>query len=963
MHEPRRPGLQRVRPELIALLAVTCGVALRAVLEPVLAGTQVWLTFWPAIFLAAWYGGVRAGLLALVLSMGVVWVWLAPSSYLTPARGVIGGTIFLVCGFAFSYLAEIARRGREEERRLRELAEAARRDERRHRESVLAYASALATARTPAEVAQVLVEQGAAALGADVSAFARRVTEDTLEIIAHRGLPFELPDGGRLPIAVAGPLGEALRSGEDHFIETAAELRATFPDAVCTGAVQGAAVALSLQIDARIVGAVALWFARDRGFTDDERGLVRTLVAQAAQAFERATLFEAEQSGNRRKRALIELATILASAESVEDVAQAVISEGMRASRADTAMLYILDESTQCFHLVSERGCAPEVVERIREVPVDSGHGPELSSERWVEGPEQYVAAFPDVASIPSSHPRAAAWWSLPLVVAGRIVGVLAMGFYRPQQFSAEEREFVRLFARHCAQSVARAERASRLERERFRLARLFDANLIGAVFWEHPGKIIRANDSFLRSIGYTREDLAAGLVDWRVLTPPEYAAIDRAAIDRVRESGAHEPYEKELLHKDGHRIPVLVSSAAFSDQPPQGVTYVADLTAVKRAAEAANRAKDEFLAMLGHELRNPLAPITTALDLIELRGVANAGRALGVIERQVQHLTRMVDDLLDVSRIKAGKVQISRREAPLHDIIARAIEMVSPLLQERGHRLTVEVAATGLNVDVDATRMSQVFANILTNAAKYTDPHGEIRVAARAEGGDVVIDISDDGVGIDPPLLRRIFDLFTQEAQSFDRSRGGLGLGLAIARTLVDLHGGTITAHSEGRGCGSRFTVRLPRASAGASARTQGSPSISGLAGLAGVAAKRVLVVDDNRDAAEMIADLAEQRGHVVRRADDGPDALRVLQEFTPEVALLDLGLPLMDGYELAQRIRQIPRLSAIRLVAVTGYGQPDDRARSSAAGFDAHLVKPVPIEDVIRAIEADSVQGPKPS
>jgi CheY-like chemotaxis protein len=348
---------------------------------------------------------------------------------------------------------------------------------------------------------------------------------------------------------------------------------------------------------------------------------------------------------------------------------------------------------------------------------------------------------------------------------------------------------------------------------------------------------------------------------------------------------------------------------------------------------------------MLGHELRNPLAPITTALELIELRG--DSDRERGIIRRQVEHLTRMVDDLLDVSRIKTGKVHITKKKTRLGEVVARAIEMVSPLIEERGHRIELDVQHD-LFVEVDSTRMSQVIANILTNAAKYTEPRGLIRIAARADGPAVQTDITDTGRGIEPDMLKSIFDLFTQEQQSYERSRGGLGLGLAIARVLVGLHGGTLTAHSDGRGKGSRFSIRLARVDESQPALPQQPP-----APVDQPPQKRVLVVDDNRDAADMLAALAEHRGHMTRNAGDGVDALRILQEFTPDVALLDLGLPVMDGYELAQRIRQIPHLSSIRLVAVTGYGQPSDRAKARAAGFDLHLVKPVQLADVLRAIE----------
>jgi PAS domain S-box-containing protein len=798
-------------PAAVAVIAVTCGVALRVVLEPILRGSQIWLTFWPAVFLAAWFGGWRAGAATLLVSIAIVVLWMVPLSPLAPSVIACGAVVFFVCGASFSYMVEIAQRGRLEEHRLREATETAYADEHRVREGYLAFAKALSNASTPEEVAQALVQEGAAALGAEVGVLAQ-IVEDSFEIIAQHGLVPPLPRHTRFPIGSAGPLGAVLRSGREHFAETADEFHSLFRGAIGIETATSAAAALPLKVGERVVGAVALRFGAARPFSAAERDLLRTLVAQTAQAFERATLFQKEHVFNRRMRALVDLASVLASSESLDDVAHAVVSEGKRASGADTCMLYVHDDAQACLRLIAERGCAPEIVEQVREIALDSDQGRRLAAEQWIEASEQYRAVMPELAEAASSHPRAASFWSIPLVAEGLPGGILAMGFYHPQLFPPEEREFARLFARHCAQAVARAERSSRVRLERLRLERIFDANLIGTVFWER-GRITRANESFLRSIGYTQADLAAGAVDWRKLTPAEFEAADRAAIQRVLASSHHEPYEKAYVHKDGHRVPVLVASAAFFDDPHQGVTYVADLTEVKRAAQAADRAKDEFLAMLGHELRNPLAPITTALELIELRGLTAADRPLAIIRRQVRHLTALVDDLLDVSRIRSAKVQLARRPHEVSELLGGALETVSPLITERRHQVAFEVPVTGLVVDVDATRMGQVLTNILTNAAKYTDPAGQIRVGARRDGDHVVIDIADTGVGIDPALLPRIFDLFTQAPQSTDRSRGGLGLGLAIARAFVQLHGGSITAHSEGNGTGSQITVRLPLA------------------------------------------------------------------------------------------------------------------------------------------------------
>ena len=384
----------------------------------------------------------------------------------------------------------------------------------------------------------------------------------------------------------------------------------------------------------------------------------------------------------------------------------------------------------------------------------------------------------------------------------------------------------------------------------------------------------------------------------------------------------------------------------------------VTALTSAKRDAEAASRAKDEFLAMLGHELRNPLAPILTALQLMRLRNVAGAERERTVIERQVKHVVSLVDDLLDVSRITRGKVQLRRERVDLADVVAKAIEMTSPAIEERRHTLNVTVTR-GLTVDGDPARLAQIVANLLTNAAKYTDPAGAIAIDGRADGAAVVLRVTDSGRGIAPDMLPRIFDLFSQERQEIDRSQGGLGLGLAIVKSLVQAHGGTVVARSDGKGHGSEFAVRLPLSAGtaigpvpaeGRRATRRDAPAVHGL---------RVLVVDDNEDAAEMLADSLSMLGHAIRVALDGPGALDAALEFHPDVALLDLGLPVMDGFEVAHRLRSLPGAAGIRLVAITGYGQEVDRARTRDAGFDEHLVKPVDLERLERWLR--EVQSPE--
>ncbi|MGN6105017.1 MAG: ATP-binding response regulator, partial [Kofleriaceae bacterium] len=349
--------------------------------------------------------------------------------------------------------------------------------------------------------------------------------------------------------------------------------------------------------------------------------------------------------------------------------------------------------------------------------------------------------------------------------------------------------------------------------------------------------------------------------------------------------------------------------------------------------ADAANRTKDEFLAMLGHELRNPLSPIVTSLQLMRLRDLHSSEQ--DVIERQVNHLRRLVDDLLVVSRIARGKIDLRKERIEIAQVIARAVETTMPLFEQRQHRFELHVPRTGLEVDADPDRLAQVFSNLLTNAAKYSEQGTRISVVAERVDDRVRVRVIDEGVGISADMIEKVFQMFVQQSQTLDRSRGGLGLGLSIVKSLVELHGGSVTVRSDGLGRGSEFAVELDAAALHATDQPQ-----LDLLGSDQGAAKRILVVDDNDDAALTLKKALERLGYAVAIAHDGPAALRAATTFEPDIALLDIGLPVMDGYELAQRLlaqRQI------HLVAVTGYGQESDRKRTADAGFAMHLTKPV--------------------
>jgi CheY-like chemotaxis protein len=357
---------------------------------------------------------------------------------------------------------------------------------------------------------------------------------------------------------------------------------------------------------------------------------------------------------------------------------------------------------------------------------------------------------------------------------------------------------------------------------------------------------------------------------------------------------------------------------------------------------------------MLGHELRNPLSPIVMALQLMRLRGDKKSVKEQEIIDRQVKHLTRLVDDLLDVSRVARGKIELARKPLQLADVIIRAVEMASPLLEVRRHQLTVSVPHRGLMVLADETRLGQVFANLLTNAAKYTDPGGAITIAAERVENELVVRVRDNGIGIAPDLLPRVFDLFVQGEQTSERSRGGLGLGLTLVRRLIELQGGSVRAHSDGLGEGSEFTVRLPALTMElvADADEEEAPD----ARVAPGGGRRVLVVDDNVDAAELLCELLRTVGHDVAVAHDGPQGVERALQLRPEVAIVDIGLPVMDGYEVAERIRSGLGAGTPYLIALTGYGQEHDKRRAEQAGFDRHMTKPLDPEALLQALRLPS-------
>ena len=436
----------------------------------------------------------------------------------------------------------------------------------------------------------------------------------------------------------------------------------------------------------------------------------------------------------------------------------------------------------------------------------------------------------------------------------------------------------------------------------------------------------------------------------WNALFHPDDQAL---AWEKWRHSlRTGEPYEIEyrLRHHTGHYRWVLGRALPVRGEDGTIVRWMGTCTDIheqkltQEELKEADRRKDEFLAMLAHELRNPLAPIATAASLLALAAQepARVRQVSAVISRQATHMTGLIDDLMDVSRVTRGLVSLEREDLVLSQVIDDAVEQVRPLLESRAHRLELRSAAGGATVNGDRKRLVQVLANILGNAARYTPAGGHIVLSSGIEGGCAVLAVRDNGIGMAPELVVSVFELFYQGKRSPDRSQGGLGIGLALVRSLVELHGGVVAAASEGEGRGSTFTVRLPLPEDAARAAPRGADA----ALPAAPAALRVLVVDDNTDAADLVAMFLGLIGYEVSVEFSAASALERARQLMPHVCLLDIGLPGMDGKELARRLRRLPGLERVRLAAMTGYGQPHDRRETEEAGFDAHFVKPVEVD-----------------
>ena len=548
----------------------------------------------------------------------------------------------------------------------------------------------------------------------------------------------------------------------------------------------------------------------------------------------------------------------------------------------------------------------------------------------------------------------------VPLLKGGRFTAAMAVHQKVPRRFTADEIELVATVTARCWEALERvgtrhdAERAIIQNRSRLN----YVARLSGVGFWYCP---LPFSDLFwddrVKEHFHLPADAAVTMKEFYERMHPEDREPTRVDIETaIRERDIYDTVYRTVNPQTGDVkwIRAIGGATYAADGTPtyfDGVTV--DVSAQKRdqerlarvlnreraqarLLEEQDRRKDEFLATLAHELRNPLAPIRTGLHFLRMGGTGEqATRTHEMMERQLRHLVRMVDDLLDISRITLGKVELKKERVDFRNVLGSALETTRPLIEASNHELAVRLPAGPLPLDADPTRLAQVLANLLNNAAKYTPSGGRIQLSAEVEGDTLIVRVCDTGIGIPAEMLSRVFDIFTQVGRSIDHSQGGLGIGLTLVRRLLDMHGGSVVAESAGINQGSTFSVKLPLARRGETPEAVVAPAAT-------QRVRRILIVDDNTDAAETLAMLLNLEGHLTRVAHDGEAALNAAVEFQPDTVFLDIGMPGMNGYETAQRLREAHG-NAMRIIALTGWGAEEDRRLANHAGFDRHLVKPV--------------------
>ncbi|MBV8555303.1 MAG: PAS domain S-box protein [Planctomycetaceae bacterium] len=865
----------------IALLSVILATVIRLALDPLLGNHFPLFAFFVAIVFTAWHCGSGPSFLALVLS------WWSADYFLLQRRGSLSSFElkshiafpFFAIGLTVILLFESVRAAQRRAKASASEAQRALESQQAHREWLRI---------TLASIADAVITTDSEGLVTSLNPVAERLT------------------GWGAPEAVGRPLEEVFRTVEE------ATYRAT--DLPVANVVRGGEVVLSDDHPVLIArDGVAKFVEYNAAPIKDDQGKITGVIIILRDITERRRAEEALRESEERFRQLAEHIT------DIFWIADPHLSQTLYVSPAYEAIW-----GHSC-HSVYERPWSfleavhPEDRDRLL-----------VALRRQAKGQttaEEYRIVRPD----------------------GSVRWIWDRGF----PIEDETGEVVRVAG--IAEDITDRRRAEEEVRHQTQILKTITDNADSAlVLLDVRGHCTFINPAFTRLTGYTEDDIRGRPVLDAVHDKDPQGRpfpIEECPIDSSY--WKHKPirgHEDIFVRKDGTPFPVVVSVAPLEQdgETVGGVMEFRDVTKEKAAEEAlreADRRKEEFLAVLSHELRNPLASIQTALDLMRQAAMTAAEfeRERAVMERQVGHLTRLVDDLLDVSRISRGRIELHKEVVVLAAVIAEVIEAVQPQIEERHQELQISLPEESIRLEADPTRLEQILLNLLTNAAKYTDLGGQIMLSAERHEDEVEVRVRDTGIGIAHEMLPRIFDLFVQGERRLDRALGGLGIGLSLVKSLVEMHGGSITAHSQGPGMGSEFVVRLPVLS-GTQAHEVDSPQPVLSDAPEVLPRRRILIVDDNAVAADGLGRLLSLvYGQDVRVVYDGPSALDLAGSFQPEVVLLDLGMAVMDGYEVAKRLRERPESAGALIVAVTGWGQEEDRRRSREVGFDLHLVKPV--------------------
>ena len=907
----------------VTIAAVFVAAVFRWLLVPVLNDGAPFSTFMIAVIFATWYGGLRSAVLATVLGFFVAMFF-----FIRPHFSVLDASLpslarsaiyFIVC-FAIAAFGEAMKIA---QRRSHHAEHLARQQAETLRITFASIGDAVITTDVNGNVTYLnAVAQALTgwtfdnARGKSLTTVFNVISEQTGQPVRNTDSEISVPGKSHKPARNTILVG---RDGSESIIEDSVSMIRDDLGHVAGKIVIFRDISARRQIDA------------DREQTQQ---LLRASEACLAQELVDMTQLQ-------------KLIVRLLVCPSLESALDEVLDAAIILLKADMGHIQLFNSKIDGLEIVAQRGFHKDLLDYFQTVTRDdntvSGRALRDGRRVMIEDvraeptylPHQKIAAsagYRGIQSTPLLGPN-----GLPL-------GMLSTHYRQPYLPTERELRFLDLYARQAADFIERTrnERALRDSEARYRA--IGEAIDFGVWMNDAEGRNIYASDCFLRLIGMTQEQCA--VFGWRdALHPDDLEPTIAAWKDCVRTKGT---WDRELRFKgvDGKWHEILARGVPVKNDSGPTLGWVGinlDISRLKQAEgtlRETDRRKDDFLATLAHELRNPLAPMRNAIQLFRMKGAEDSAleSARDVIDRQIQQMTRLIDDLLDVSRVSRNKLELRKERVTLRQVVASAVESSQPLIEEFGHELVVELPDESLVLDADPTRLEQVLLNLLNNAAKYTEKGGRIELKARREGGNIAISVKDNGIGIPRDKLPMLFQMFSQVEDSISRSQGGLGIGLSLVKRLVEMHGGEIEADSEGLGTGSTFLVRLP-----SNVEAVETPAVSTVASSSPTSKLSILVVDDNQDAANTLTLLLKMMGNETRTVYDGEAAVQEADEFHPDVVLLDIGLPKMNGYDAARHIRNQSWSTKVVLIAVTGWGQEDDKRQAREAGFDEHFVKPV--------------------